>query len=681
MAVIRRDQPWLWGGLVFLLALALRFLYLLQFSSLPHFDTYSMDMLYFDEWAVTESQGEPFASGPYFKAPLYPLFVSLVYRLLGDGPWGIRVVQILLGSLSALLTFQIGRYVFDLRTGIVAGVITALCGTLILFDVMLLVPVLAIVLLLSGFLLLVRAIQTKRGMLSFFSGLLFGLSALSRETVLLFPAAAVVYLLFRRMGSDRLVSVKSVILLVVGLAAAIGPVTVRNYVKSGDLVLIGAYGGVNLYIGNNLRSDGVTTYIPGTGLDWWSEGAMDDAIRIAERETGRSLTASEQSAYWRDRAIDEMTANPGFFVRHLLRKLVLVIFGFELANNFDVYYLAGHSSLLSLLINKSPLYLPWGLLLPLAVAGTLLVRDWTLTRKLLLLFPLAYLPTLVLFFVTSRYRLPMVPFLAIFASYAVMSVGRMARSDFKRVAMAGIVALLVLIVAHVDFYGFSAVSEAQGHHQMASLYRKRGDLNKAMEYYDMALVEDPYLPHTNNDLATLLMARGEYDEAELLLGRAIGIAPDDHIIRYNLGLTLLALNKTEEAIEHLRLVLNHDPDHFGAAVKLGQAWLTLGQADSALHGYDRAIEIDPSAPQGYYGKGYTFHVTDKMDSAQYYYHRTLDRDSSYARGYYMLGMLALGRQSSDSAAFYFERLIALADESTAMSNEAVRILDSLKQHR
>ena len=86
---------------------------------------------------------------------------------------------------------------------------------------------------------------------------------------------------------------------------------------------------------------------------------MKDAIRLAETDAGRSLSATERSAYWRDRAVEEIWNNPAFFLKHLVRKLFLFISGLELFNNFDIYYFAHKTSVMKLLLWKGVIYFPW----------------------------------------------------------------------------------------------------------------------------------------------------------------------------------------------------------------------------------------------------------------------------------------------------------------------------------
>ena len=238
-----------WGIVIFSTALILRLIFLLEFRSIPLFDTHIMDMKYFHDWAMSFIGGKGAGPVPYFKAPLFPIFIGFVYSIFGDGPWAIRIVQSVLGSLSVVLTYLISLRLFGKKVGITAGFITAFYSILIIYDAQLLVPCLAIFLIMLGIYFLVVGIQSNKSLMFLLGGLSLGLSAIARPTILVFIVTAFIFLLWVCFKASNLLNKKSVLLFGIGVILAITPVTIRNYVKSGEFVLIGSYGGINLYIG------------------------------------------------------------------------------------------------------------------------------------------------------------------------------------------------------------------------------------------------------------------------------------------------------------------------------------------------------------------------------------------------------------------------------------------------
>ncbi len=667
-----------WGTIIFITAFVLRLIFLFEFKSIPLFDTYIMDMKYFHDWAVSFIGGTGAGPSPYFKAPFYPIFLGIVYTLLSDSPWVIRIVQSILGSFAAVLTFLIGMRFFNKKVGITAGFITAFCSTLIIFDAQLLVPTLTIFLNMLGIYFLVKGIQSGKSLMFLLGGLSLGLSAIARPTVLVFIAALLFFLLWISYKASHQLNKKSVIIFLTGVILAITPVTVRNVIESGEFVVIGTYGGINLYIGNNIQSDGLSTRLPGTGLDWWDEGGMSDAIRIAEEDAGHSLTASERASYWQNRALSEIINHPVIFVKNLWRKFIFFIGGPELYNNFDIYYVAYQTTILKLLLWKDIVFFPWGIIFPLAFAGIILIRKWTIEKKIILLFLISYIPTLLLFFVTSRYRLPMVPVLIIFASYFLVE-------GFKRLKVCSlqkkitVLASLVLLltVCQIDFYNLSKGTNAQGHQMIAAIYSYRGDEVKAEEFYRKALIADPDLPNANNDLGVMLMNRGQNDEAIELFKHAVKFEPGEFIHHLNLGEAYLNSGLIEKSIKEYNIVLTLNPEFYYAHYNLGQCWFKMNNPDSAIEYYNKAIVVDPELPDAHYSLGFVYHAIGEIDSAGIYVGNAIENDSNYTDAYYSLGYIYMQQNKSDSAIIYFEKYLLFPNNNDQLKNNVKTLLDSL----
>ena len=92
--------------------------------------------------------------------------------------------------------------------------------------------------------------------------------------------------------------------LALGIALVVAPFTARNLVVSGEPVLLSAAGGMNLWIGNHAEATGL--FAPPPGYDFEHEPMARD---VARRLAGRSLTHSEASDFWRDRALADIAAD------------------------------------------------------------------------------------------------------------------------------------------------------------------------------------------------------------------------------------------------------------------------------------------------------------------------------------------------------------------------------------
>ncbi|MBN2227539.1 MAG: glycosyltransferase family 39 protein, partial [candidate division Zixibacteria bacterium] len=475
-----------WPLVIFLAAFLLRLIYLLQYRSNPSFYLPMVDELWHLEWAKDIIGGNFWGSEAYFRGPLYPYVLAAFLKITGDSLFWVRLLQAVIGSLSAVMVYLIGRRLFVPAVGIIAALAYAAYGTIIFYETMLLIPVLFIFLNLVAVYLLLRyqgSISSKHWLLA---GLVVGLSAIARPNILILAPIFLVwiYLSFHAVDTRRKISLAAVFL--VGTLIPVLSVTARNYMVTGEPILISSQGGVNLYIGNNPETEGLTMLMPELDLNEslpWTEFA--EATRIAaERESGHSLTAAGESSFWTKKALVFIVSNPGKFIGITFKKLVYFLIGFENSDQTDIYFSRTYSSLLSLLIWKSPIYFPFGLIVPLALIGMML--SWPRRRELALLyvFIIGYIPTVILFLVTARHRLAVIPFLLLFAAFGGIALKDFAvKREWRKFTGYLALFLIALILGNRTYFDIGFENTAQIHFNLGLTYERQGDLGRAESEY------------------------------------------------------------------------------------------------------------------------------------------------------------------------------------------------------
>ena len=130
-------------------------------------------------------------------------------------------------------------------------------------------------------------------------------------------------------------------LVAAGVAIVLVPVAVRNGVVGGEWHLTTSQFGPNFFIGNNAEADGA--YQPlryGRGDPLFER---DDATALAEAAVGRDLTPAGVSRYWVGRALNDIAAAPGRWLRLLVRKAALTFNAVEVVDTESQYAHAEHS--------------------------------------------------------------------------------------------------------------------------------------------------------------------------------------------------------------------------------------------------------------------------------------------------------------------------------------------------
>jgi len=594
-----RTPSWLTGrsewfavGSLVLLALVLRAVHVLAMQGSPAFDTPTMDTEYHVDWALALARGDVFQPGPFFRAPLYPWFLGGLFRLFGEDLLVARLVQSVLGAATTLLVYLLGRSIFGRRVAWWAALGAATYWVSIYFDGELLIPTLAIPLNLLALLLSQRQAKAPSGRNALCAGLAWGVAAIARPNVLLFMPPLALWFIWGT-GRARPRGLIDALLLAAGVLAPILPLTVYNARAGNDRVLISTQAGVNLWIGNNPTADGSTAIAPGTRATWW--GGYEDTISQAEAHEGRPLSPSEVSRHYSRRAANFVFGDPDRSLPLLLHKLRLFWMDWELGNNQEVRFFAFRFS-------------PWLRFTPLrfgllATAG-LLGLALTCRRRPgtfpLWCFLLIYMLSVIAFFVNGRYRLPVVPILMIYASYALVWFMDALRA--RRFVPAGVlVALLAAGVLGTGVHPKTLMTDSSnGLWQLGVAEEARGDLTAAEQSQRDALLVRPTHRFARIALARLLARQGRSEEAISELGVCIPGPAELDAIEPLLDL-LVTANRLDDALTTAEAILERHPRlgvaHYGRArvFVLRSDWLAARRA------LEQAESADPRDPRFPYG--------------------------------------------------------------------------------
>jgi 4-amino-4-deoxy-L-arabinose transferase-like glycosyltransferase/Tfp pilus assembly protein PilF len=601
---------------LFIFAFLIRFIYLNQIKSSPLFDAPLLDDKYHDQWAQAILKGQDFEKGVFFKAPLYPYFLALVYKIFGHSFYMARLIQFIIGSLSCVLVYLIGKKIFNPRVGRIAGVIASLYGILIYFEGELLLEILTVFLdlLLVWALFWVKAKPSYRRWIV--SGGLLGLSALARPNILLVGVAFFFWILFYFIGKTQSYrkSLLYALCFAFGAILIVSPVTLRNYIKGNDFVLIASQDGMNFYIGNNPQSDGASAFLPGARGTW--SGMYDDAIRIAEESMHKKLKPSQVSRFWYGRGMKFMKEHPFDFLSLTMKKLVLFWNGGELSNINDIYFFAKRGGVLKGLIWKFVIFFPFGIMCPLALSGMMLSYKQFENTLVLLLFVFVYMLSVVLFFVTVRYRVPVLPFLIIFSAYTLnWFLIKIKEKRFSAVAKYLLILVLIAIPINLHIPGYQDVGVRWSHFNLGFAYGEKGDISNAIKEYQLALSYDPKLADAYANLGAIYRQQGKYTQALQEFEKALSYGADTATILYNRGVIYYTFGLLDKAEKDYKLsIALRDYDYFPHYL-LGRIYVDKGMWEQAITEYQLALQYDPEFAPSYYELGLIYHRLGKKDQA------------------------------------------------------------------
>ncbi len=424
-------------------ALLFRVVYWLLASKSAFLHTPVVDASFFDTWARTLAAGNVFQAQVFFKPPLYAYLLSWLYEA-GFSMTGVLILQMLVGSVTVLLTFAVGRLVFTPRIAFGGALITALLPILPFFETQLLGETWTTPLTLGALLLVLRVVNGKtkaEGRTQFFAGLLMGLAALGRPNLMLLIVAVAAWQWWWGRSGNRVVSPGSIGLLLAGFLLAVSPATIHN-LKYGEFSMISANLGSNLVAGNSDTADGVSA-IP-VGVLW-------DDLQLQSKQAGADDPA-QASRYLTERALKWMAANPGRTLTLVGKKALLLVNAQEGRNNINPVWFAKEDGVF-LLARWWPA--TW-LMLPVAILGLAYFRRWRPGGNLLLWVVLVQAAAILPFFVNARFRLPLLPLLALFAAAGAAVLIDLWKARDRRALVVPLGFLTALfVVVNIDWFSLA----------------------------------------------------------------------------------------------------------------------------------------------------------------------------------------------------------------------------------
>ncbi|MFN8636370.1 MAG: glycosyltransferase family 39 protein [Chloroflexota bacterium] len=263
------------------------------------------------------------------RTPVYPLFISGALGLFGEDLLAVAFAQHLLGIASAVLVYLLGRMTLGRAAGLLAALVTALNGALVIAEHYLMPEVALIFLLLLTFVVFVGALRSGRRAGFAASGVLLGLSLLCKPVAeVLIPVlpfvVAVSYASIRRAILPSLTIGAGVLVVVV-------PWMVRNQLVHDSATTAGALGqtllartakhdtGFKWYDDQDAdtyeRREGIARQLVQNGI----KQRLSDGVIYRRVQDRFGMTDAEVNQFMRVLATDVILDNPLYYLRGNVR--------------------------------------------------------------------------------------------------------------------------------------------------------------------------------------------------------------------------------------------------------------------------------------------------------------------------------------------------------------------------
>lgn len=437
----------------------------------------------------------------YEQGPVYPTAIALLYRVLGPEPRAVRVAQALLGVLASLLLYALAGRLLPPPFAFAAAALYALYGCAAFEENLLLDPSALALLYLGLALALARAAEGGGAAWLALAGLALGLAiGIRPNAALLVPFAAAALWL----ASPRRPHVLAGLAFAGALALPVAPFALRN-LACGEPALHLSSQGPKVFLASNLPD--------ARGTGWALSPDAQALLEGPEVPAAAALAAVARGAL----------AHPGDFALLQLRKLHALFASYEIPNVANYYLWRGQARAFAGF--PVPIHAIAALALP-GLALALRRRE----ARVPLLVAAGIAATILPFYVIARFRVPLVPFLCLFAAVALEALWRALRArDARR---AGALAGAVAVAALATTSPVRERIEPGSHRGLGALYEQTGRADDAAAQYRQALAKRPGYARAAEDLICLELERGRRDEAVGVARAHLAARPgSEHVAR------------------------------------------------------------------------------------------------------------------------------------------------------
>lgn len=386
-------------------ALAVRCIYFYQFQNNPFFDHIPKDW----DQEVYDKSARSFANGNLLGAipnhvstfsPLYHYFIGIIYWLFGQNLTIVWGMQFLMGTASALLIYFISNHYFKPSIGFIAALLFTFYGMNWLYEGSLYRASFITFLGLASCYSLIKFAKSPNLFYMALSAGFLSLLMQSRSNNIILVPFALTYL-YKKVFKQKAERYYLPGFLAVFLLMSI-PLLVHGYIVHGSIGLYDRGGPSTLLSSNALDFPGREYIHTKTYLNYSSEQQQDTLFVIRD-------------------IIKSAHEHPLAFIKLYLKKIYYYFNNYEVPTTLNFYLFQEFSPVLKWAS------IPFSFIGSLGIIGFILLRkhekNWTLVHGYCIANFLMFLP----FYVSSRFRLPIIPFLSLFSAYTIWTVFQKAK--------------------------------------------------------------------------------------------------------------------------------------------------------------------------------------------------------------------------------------------------------------
>ncbi len=250
------------------------------------------------------------AEAGFFRPPLYPLAMSMVYEVFGNEPLAVRLLQAAASAAVCWVPYALARAACGPMAGLCAALLAACYPLFVFFSGVLMAETLLLGCVAAALWQVQRLLMQPGLARAVGLGMTLGMGALCKPVILAWLPflAAILWVKIALPISSKLIHLA---VLAAALVFCVAPWTLRNFQVSGRVVPISTNVGINLLVGH--EKDAMGSYRD--GADYW--GMMEEISDFEADPVRRDAVVAE-------RMFARIAADPLRALRLAAKKVVLL---------------------------------------------------------------------------------------------------------------------------------------------------------------------------------------------------------------------------------------------------------------------------------------------------------------------------------------------------------------------
>lgn len=199
--------------------------------------------------------------------------------------------------------------------------------------------------------------------------------------------------------------------------------------------------------------------------------------------------------------------------------------------------------------------------------------------------------------------------------------------------------------------------------QQAMKLHQAGNLQAAEPLYRKLLHRFPSHIQLLNVVGALELQLGNVNKGVALLGRSLGLKPDQPDVLANRALGLRAMGQFADALEAYDAALKYDPDNPQLQASRGFVLMAQGREDEALACYEAVIARTPNDCEAFYNRGTIYLRLERNDAALEDFNRALALKPDHIQALLNRGLTLIRLDRREDALQDYQSAVHLTPDS------------------